>query len=974
MNADRWGKLQEIFIAALQRSSGERLQFACQACGGDAALQAEVESLLRSYDEESSFLKEPALGAYAADWIMRNLDQSMAQNLGETRPFPSHWNIHEDLPAARSSAPGDAGAATGVARALARDPVTIGRYRIMRLVGEGGMGSVYEAEQEQPRRIVALKVIRRGLVSPDVSWRFSRESQALARLQHPGIAQVYEAGADDRGGGLQPFFAMEFIRGQPLVAYADKHNLNTRQRLELMVKVCEAVHHAHQRGLIHRDLKPGNILVDETGQPKILDFGVARVTDSDVQATQRTDIGQLIGTLAYMSPEQVLADPLALDTRSDVYALGVILYQLLAGRLPYTISPKVHEAARAIQEDDPAPLSSINRSYRGDVETIVAKALEKDKERRYASAADLASDMRRFLADEPIIARPSSAIYQLNKFARRHKALVIGVAAVFAVLVAGILASTQQALRARRAEAVALNETATTRAVSDFLENDILAQAGSSKQAGPAVSPDPDLKVRTALDRAAARITGKFTRQPDVEAAIQDTVGQTYKDLGLYPEARTHLDRALSLYQRLLGADNRKTLNTMRSLGANAQLQAKYREAETLLTQALQGERRAFGPNDSDTLECMNLLAATYNFQGKYPQAEALENQTLEIKRRVLGPEHPDTLLSMTNLVNTYVREGKYPQAEALGKQAFEIKRRVIGAESPATLNSMNSLAVIYQQQGKYAQAEALNSQTLKIKRHALGQEHPDTLTSMNNLANVYYIEGKYAQAEALYNQTIEIKRRTLGPEHPDTLATMNNLADAEYQQGRYAQAEALFTQVVDTSRRVVGSENQYTLSFLSDMAGMYQREGDYEKAQTVAAETLAGQRHTMGSDNPSTIDAAADLALAYQSQGKFSESEPLAREAVQFDRKNRPDDWHRFRAESLLGASLSGQKKYAEAEPLLLTGYQGMSDRKELMWVADRYQLDRAGEWIVNLYADWGKAEKAAEWRKKAAPLPARR
>jgi hypothetical protein len=507
-----------------------------------------------------------------------------------------------------------AAAAAGVARAPARHPVAIGRYRILRLMGEGGMGSVYEAEQEQPRRIVALKVIKPGLAGPDLLWRFRQESQALARLQHPGIAQIYEAGAEDSGAGLQPFFAMEFIHGRPLLHYVDEHRLNTRQRLELMAKVCEAVHHAHQRGLIHRDLKPGNILVDEAGQPKILDFGVTRITDSDIEARQQTEVGQLVGTLAYMSPEQVLADLLALDARSDVYALGVILYQLLAGRLPYYISPKVHEAARAIQEDDPAPLSSISRSYRGDVETIVAKALEKDKARRYASAADLGGDIRRYLQDEPIIARPRSAIYQLEKFARRHKALVTGVVAVFVVLVGGVIASADQAMRASRAEGVALeqrdravqaeaaathernralgaeaqavqerntsiaekrradNEAATAKAVSDFLENDLLAQASANNQSRPAAKPDPDLKVRTALDRAAARIGGKFDRQPEVEAAIRDTIGQTYEDLGQYPEARKHLERALDLYRRILGVENLKTLATMSRLGATVWL------------------------------------------------------------------------------------------------------------------------------------------------------------------------------------------------------------------------------------------------------------------------------------------------------------------------------------------------------------------------------------------------------------------
>jgi len=752
------------------------------------------------------------------------------------------------------------------------------------------MGAVYEAEQDQPRRIVALKVIKSSLANPSLLRRFEQESEALARLHHPGIAQVYEAGTADSGTGVQPFFAMEFIAGgQPLTQYAEAHRLNTPQRLELIAGVCDAVHHAHQRGIIHRDLKPANILVDEQGHPKILDFGVARVTDSDTQATRQTDVGQLIGTLAYMSPEQALADPLELDTRSDVYALGVILYELLAGKLPYTLSKKLHEAVTTIREQDAAALSSVSRLYRGDIETVVAKAMEKDKARRYASAADLAADLRRHLKDEPIVARPASAGYQLYKFARRNRALVAGVAAVFVVLVAGVVVSTREAVRARAAERRANSEAAAAKATNDFLANDLLAQASANNQAGPSAKPDPDLKVRTALDRAAERITGKFDKQPEVEAAIRDTMGRTYEDLAEYAESQKQLERALDLERRVWGPENPKTLNTLNHLARTAWHQGKDQEAETLLGPALEIERRVLGPEHADTLYCMNNLGNVYRAQGKDAQAEALYRQTLEIRRRVLGPGHPDTLISM------------------------------------------------------------------------------------NNLANVYWSQGKYAQAEALYSQTIEIQRRVLGPEHPGTLLSMGNLADQYAKQGKDAQAESLFNQTLEISRHVLGPEHTLTLGFLSDFASMYQRQGKYALAETYAAQVLAGRRRAGGSEDPLDIQsAAADLALAYVSQGKFAESEPLARQTLEFNEKKQPDNWQRFRAESLLGASLAGQKKYAEAEPLLLEGYQGMLARKERTWVPNWYHLDRAREWIVQLYQAWGKPKKAAEWQqlqKQAKP-----
>ena len=775
------------------------------------------------------------------------------------------------------------------------------------------------------------------------------------------------------------------------------------------------MNHAPQRGIIHRDLKPGNILVDEAGQPKILDFGVARVTDSDAHATRQTDLGQLVGTLAYMSPEQVLGNPLELDTRSDVYALGVILYELLAGKRPYKTDKKaLHEAVQTIREEDPTRLSSIHRGYSGDIETIVAKALEKDKARRYASAADLAGDIRRYLTDEPIVARPPSASYQLQKFARRHKALVAGTVAVFLVLAAGVIVSTNEAVRARTAERAAVEqrdradaEAAAAKAVNDFLQNDLLAQASSTTQAGLSAKPDPDLKVRTALDRAAARIAGKFDRQPDVEASIRDTIAQTYIDLGLYPEARQHTERALDLHRRVHGAESPKTLMTASRLGRIEELEGKYAEAEALLSQTVQTmrgvlgadhldtmsamsnlatvfddqgkyaqaekvysqvleiRRRVLGPDHRSTLSAENGLANAQSEQGKYAQAEVLYKQALDISRRVLGPEHPNTLLALSNLALNYDMEGKYAQAEALFKQALDIRRRVLGPEHPETLISMQYLASAYSDQGDNARADTIFSQTLEIRRRVLGPEHPDTLLSMTNLASIYRSEGKYAQAEALGTETLEIMRRVLGPEHPDTLWRMNDLANAYSQQVKYSQAETLFEQVLEARRRVLGPEHPNTLFTLSDIASMYQREGKYELAETYATQAVAARRRIAGRDDGDTMAAEMGLALAYRGQGKFAECEPLVREIMTIARTKQPDDWLSFHAQSLLGACLAGQKKYAAAEPLLLEGYRGMVARKDRIAVPDWYHIDRTRDWIVELYQAWGRPEKASEWTK---------
>jgi len=779
-------------------------------------------------------------------------------------------------------------------------------------------------------------------------------------------------------------------------------------------------------------LKPSNILVaelDGRAEPKIIDFGVAKALSQKLTAhTMFTRVGALIGTPEYMSPEQALSSGEDIDIRSDVYSLGIIFYELLAGAPPIELRGLVFdEFLRKLREEDPpkpstkirtreaATSSELARKRQteppalaklvgGDLDSIALKALEKDRSRRYGSVSEFAADIGRYLNHEAVLAVAPSAAYRTRKFARRHRGALVTACAFVLVLVTAAVVSIWQSIRANREAAVA-------EAVSNFLRNDVLAQASASTQSGPNTKPDPDLKVRTALDRAATRITGKFDRQPEVEAAIRDTIGRTYIDLGLYAEAKTQLERALELHRRTLGAENQKTLATARGLGYLAIRQGKQAEAETLLTDTLAIQRRVLGPENSETLatmlsldavyaqegkytqaealgaqlmeiqrrvsgpehpstlESMNNLALVYYEQGKYEQAEKLDNQILEVRRRVLGPEHPNTLGSMNNLARTYAAEAKYTEAEVLHSQALDIKRRVLGPDHPDTLLTMNNLAVVDLDDGKYAQAEALDSQALEIRRRILGPEHPDTLQSMHNLAQANYVLGKYAQAEALFSQTVEIRRRVLGPEHPRTLLSTWTLAAVYAAQGKYARADALFKQTLETSRRVLGPEHPITVGELADFAFMYQREGDYATAESIAAQVLAIRRRSPGSQNATTLSSALDLGLACASQGKFTESEPLAREALEFYEKQQPDDWQRYRAESLLGASLAGQKKYAEAEPLLTDGYQGALARKDRIAIPDRYNLDRAREWLVQLYVAWGKPGKAAEWRKKGDP-----
>lgn len=987
MSSSDWTEVERVLATVIELPKAERPARVVQLCGHNAALQAEVESLLAAHESADSFMATGSL-------LQAGRDRLAVTKKADARCLAGNGVLSLD--------------SEMMAAAL---PTRIGRYRIIRLLAEGGMGCVFEAEQEQPRRTVALKVIRPGMTSPEMLRRFEREWQTLGRLQHPGIAQVYEAGSADTGLGVQPYIAMEFIRGTTLLEYAHVQHLGTRQRLELIVKVCDAVHHAHQRGVIHRDLKPGNILVDETGHPKILDLGIARLTNVDEQRTRQTDLGQLLGTLAYMSPEQLLADPSQLDPRTDVYSLGVILFELLAGRLPYTISRRLDEAVHTIREEDPTPLSSISHSYRGDIEVIVAKALEKNKMQRYSSAADLAADIQRYLRDEPIVARRPSTLYQLQKFARRQKALVAGVAAVFMVLIAGIVASNWEAALARRAEQVAVTESATAKAINDFLQNDLLAQASASVQTRPDRKPDPNLKVRTALDRAAERITGKFDRQPLVEASIRQTIGRTYRDLGLYPEADQQIERALDLQRRALGEKHPDTLATMNGLAELYQDQGNYARAEPLFVRALElrrqvlGEqhfdtlatmndlatvylnegqyqkaepvfvkvwdarRRALGEEHPDTLRSMNNLALLYQLEGKYAEAEPLSTRVLEARRRVLGEEHPDTLISADNLARLFLYQGKYVQAEPLFIAVLEGRRRVLGEDHPDTFISMNNLAVVYRKQGKYAQAEPLLKNGLELQRQRMGAENPDTLLMMNNLARLYLDQGRYTPAEPLFTQALAIQRRVLGEEHPETLTVMRNLAHLYRNQHKYAPAEALLKQVAQAQQRLLGSEHPDTLTTLNDLAQLYQDQGKFGQADPLSVRVLEVRRRVLGDAHPDTVGALASLGRVRLGLRRYVEAESLLRAALNAQEKNSPDAWQRYNIESLLGACLAAQARFAEAEPLSLAAYAGLWQHQIAIPRDSHWVLDQAAERIVQLYRAWGRPQQAAEWSQKLEP-----
>jgi non-specific serine/threonine protein kinase/serine/threonine-protein kinase len=832
---------------------------------------------------------------------------------------------------------------------------TIGPYRLLERIGEGGMGQVWRAEQMRPvRRQVALKVIKAGMDTAHVMARFEAERQALAVMDHPAIARVFDGGTSPAG---RPYFVMEYVPGEALTTYCNRHRLSTRERLDLFLQVCDGVQHAHQKGIIHRDLKPSNILVtllDGHPVPKIIDFGVAKAVAQPL--TDRplyTELGTIVGTLEYMSPEQAELTGLDIDTRADVYALGVVLYELLTGMLPFDSSALrqkgLDEVRRTIREVEPPrpsarvtletstgrstsqrpDLAGLARELQRDLDWITMKALEKDRTRRYGAAAELAADVGRYLDNRPVAAGPPSAAYRAGKFIRRHRLGVSAAATVVTLLVVFAITVGIQARRIAAERDRASREASIARAVNDFLQSDLLAAASANQQARPDTRPDPDLTVRTALDRAAAGIEGKFQEEPLVEAAIRLTMGITYRDLGLYAEAQPHVDRARTL------------------------------------------RRQALGDEHPDTLRSAAELALLRRRQGDYPGAEALLTDGLDALRHVRGDDHAETLAMMVGLAGVYQDQGKYAEAEPLLTTALEGARRTVGDDDPETLARMNNLALLYQSSGKLDLAEPLLASALAARRRVSGDEHPETLTVMNNLASQYYRRGMYAEAGRLFVELVERRRRVLGADHPATLIAMNNLAVVYRAEGRNAEAEPIITEVLEIRRRVLGEEHPDTLRSEQALAGLHGAEGRHAEAEARLARVLDARRRVVGAEHPDTSSTMMALGRARLLQEKYTSAARVLADGLNAYERALPRSWERFQCQALLGASLAGDQRYTDAERHLLSGYEGMNLRQATMPPDGRSQMDDAAARLARLYSALNRPDKAAEWAERAKSGP---
>jgi eukaryotic-like serine/threonine-protein kinase len=954
---------ESLFAAALEKQdAAQRQAFLQEACGDDVALRERLEKLLAAHGHARGVLERgPECAA----------------------------------PITNRQAP-----------AIAAGRVFAGRFKLREKLGEGGMGEIWVADQIQHvHRRVALKVIRSGLDSARMLARFDQERQALAVMDHPNIAKVLDAGIAETG---QPFFAMELIKGIPITKYCDEAQLSPQQRIELFIPVCQAVQHAHQKGIIHRDIKPSNILVglyDGRPVPKVIDFGVAksigpRLTEHSVY----TEFGALIGTLEYMSPEQAELNNLDIDTRSDIYALGAVLYELLTGSVPFSRkdlqSAAFTEMLRIIKEvEPPKPSTKLSGSgalrsvgvarqtepkkliemLRGELDWIVIKCLEKNRGRRYESASALALDLQRYLSNEPVVAGPPSARYRLRKFFLRNRVLVSVAATILFLLLAGIVGTGIGFVRAEKAH-LAEKERAEGERLAKLSAEKRLAQVEKGidvlgaifENLDPRAEEKEDRPLRMILgdrlDQTAVDLEGEAIGDSLVAARLQDRLARTYLGLGEPAKAVTLFTKALATRQAELGAENPLTLRTESGLAQANYLVGRPLEAIQMFEQVRDVQLRTVGPDDLDTLTTLDALGRVYWLTGETSRAIALLEQVRDSRVKQLGEDNEATLATLESLGGAYTAALKHSEAIAVAEKVLAARVKRHGDDNPVTLAALIGLGRAYQAGYKMRQAIALFEQARIAVVPKLGPNHPTTLAILYNLAHMYRAFGRTAEAIALGEEVLKRRVMFYGSQHPAALDTMQLLALAYWTDKKPDKALPLFEQAALGLERLkfAHSRAAYVIDTMCDCLEQVKQ---YEKAEGWRRKWLAAAKAKEGPESRPYLEELLALGSNLLRQDKYTAAETVLSERLALLRKNASQGAQIFDNQALLGAALLGQQKYTEAEPLLVQGYQGMkASQKERAQPhhgpPTSQRLSEVLERLVRLYDAWGKKSEADKWR----------
>lgn len=863
---------EAIFEGARQLPPAQREAYLHAACGDDVALRERIRDLIRFHEKRDGPLETPAVAAPPPAPIVPRL------SAGEK--------------------PGD----------------RIGPYKLLQLIGEGGCGSVFMAEQEHPvRRRVALKVIKLGMDTKNVIARFEVERQALALMEHPNIAKVLDAGATETG---RPYFVMELVRGLKITEYCDQHNLSTNERLKLFQEVCHALQHAHQKGIIHRDIKPSNILVtqhDGVPVPKVIDFGIAKATGQRLtDLTVFTEFDQFIGTPAYMSPEQAEVSGMDMDTRSDIYSLGVLLYELLTGRTPFDARELMRVGLdamrRAIREREPpkpstrlstmldADLITIARQrqaatqklihlIRGDLDWIVMKSLEKDRTRRYATAGSFAGDVEHFLNHEPVAARPPTTLYRLQKLVRRHQVVFTASLAVAIAVVAGLVVSTWLFFREQAARRDADREAQRSRQVALFLE-DML------KGVGPGVARGRDTTLlREILDKTLARVTNDLQDQPEVQAEICNTLGEVYRALGQSGQAEQLHRSARALLGLTRGDQRRDVAVSLNDLALVLRDQGQLPEAEALQREALQLRRNLHGNEHPQVAESLNNLALVLRSEGRLAEAEGLHREALKLELKLFGHDHLAVATSLNNVALALDAQGKPAAAEPYLRESIAIQKKLLGDDQPGLAITLDNLAFVLREQGKLDEADTVECQSLATQRKIFGPEHPSVATALNNLGLIRAAQGRTVEAEALLREALAQRRKLLGPAHPELAASLHHLAALLRQEKNLAEAGRLEGEALAMRKSFYGEEHPAVADSLNNLALIRREEHKLPEAESRLREAAAMQLKFFGNDHPSLAATLHHLALVLRDEGKWSEAKADLRRSVEIRRKHFGDD-----------------------------------------------------------------------------------
>jgi len=876
---EHWARLERLFYAAIDLDPAQRSAFLDERCGNDVMLRRELESLLESSQKTINYLHEP----------IRQLTRSLAPEIE---------------PAGQR----------------------IGAYQLLKLLGEGGMGRVYLASRadELYRQQVAVKLLQPGFrPTGSMLLRFGVERQILANLNHPNIARLLDGGMSTDG---TPYLVMEYVEGVPIDVYCRQNQISLDERLRLFCIVCAAVEYAHKNLVVHRDIKPGNILVTREGVPKLLDFGIAKLLDPEFQAPTLTRTAERVLTPEYASPEQIRGD--SVTTSTDVYGLGVLLYELLAGTRPFQVQTKSPlEAMRCICEESPDPPSEriaagsgssnskLNLRVNEELDNVVLMAIRKEPERRYLSVAALARDVEAYLDGYPVQARSDTWSYRGSKFVLRHKIAVAAAALAFLALLAFTLGMSVLARRASRARIAAEQQELTAKREAQFL-------ASIFSAATPEQAKGQEVTARQLLDQGARRVDSELASQPEVQATMLDNLGHAYDRLGLYEQARQLLERAYEFRKHNLSAGSSDLAQSAGDLGNVYRLEGQYEKAELLFRQALAIREKTPGEHSELLSESLNSLGECLLLENRDAEAEATLRRAL-----VLEGNREDSLAGDTRdyLARVVQRKADFNEEVRLLKEAVRIDRQTEGAESPNFAIALHNLASAQMDLGDLLGGETTEREALKIRRRISGNDHPELAYPLNNLGWVLLAEGKWREAEPLLAEALAIRRKALGDKHPSTAASLNNWARVLQAKRDYGGAEKVFMQALGLMRASSGPQSWAVAKILSNFGLLQLDRGDYAAAERFARQALEMRMALGGKDNNEVAASLIEVGVAREYQNDPAGAEELFRQALGSRRKRFPA-WHpdMLAAEIRLGEALMTERRLSQAEPLLRDAVSG--------------------------------------------------